>query len=252
MTDSDRLERRIARLAEEIRLTGDGRRVLAAADPEALLGLLLREAAETVLPRCLSIRTDADSSARIEVAGGRILGFETATAQVSGRGQFTDPDAIARALGDALRGFVGTATSLTIASTRLARRPGPDDLRCPPDRVAMRASGDAGGLTALARALSAQAVAWALCDPDGNARESLGTGPDLTRLARFVALAAPTAATELDRLPGGALAPGCLVCGNGDGSSLLYARDGGMVLAMLLPTPALAALAPLWQRHCGG
>jgi hypothetical protein len=251
MSDSKRLERAIARLEDENRLTGTGRRVLTAADPNAVLGLLLRDVAETVLPRCLSIESETETSARIEVSGGRILGLETDTAVVSGRGQFGDVDAFARALGAALREFVGTATSLTVASARLARRPGPDDLRCPPDRVPIAAGrDDADGLAALARALSARA--WVLTDSDGTLAATVGDGPDLDRLARFAAVAAPAVATELDRLPGGAQAPGCLVCGTDDGSGLLYARAGGAVLAMWLPAPALAGLAALWQRHCGG
>ncbi|MFV0515353.1 MAG: hypothetical protein ACK5MY_17220 [Jhaorihella sp.] len=258
MSDSERLHDKIARLGDDIGVTGTGWRVLSASDPEALTGLLLREIEETILTRCLVVDSGSGAPARINVAAGRILGLETPESAVSGGDGYDDPADFAVALALALRAYVGGQTTLRIRSERASLASGPGDTRCSVAQIAglLRPAATGGtGLRAFAELMSAHALAWRLSG-DGGAGGDDGDGPQdrVAALARFMQDRRAEIDAQLDLVLGGGGRAGCILfsAGNTGDSRLVLARAEGAYLAMLLHAAAESEIATRWNAVFAG
>lgn len=256
MSDSDRLENRLARLRDEIEATGTGRRVLSGSDPEALMALLLREVAETVLQRCLVLETAAPSTvARIEVAAGRVLTLETADGVLSGATDFAEVVDFAVALAAGLRSFLGKETRILIHTETASVAAQPSDLRCPAARIAALLGPRSDGidsLKAFVAALSHHVLAWRIGEAGGVSDASGGPAGRVADLEAFLAGAGLDA--RLDHALGGAGRSGCILLGaDGEqGERLICARSGRAQLVMLARPSVDPALSESWNALLGG
>ncbi len=133
MSDIDRLNQKLARLAGPIE-AGDGAgRVLAGSGPEALLAAMLEEIDETVFARDLRFETDSGAVLVFEVANRRLLALKEASPAVPGLAPQalgdTDQGAI-ESLRPGLIAFLQPAQRLRVSATRPERAPDPGDIGC--------------------------------------------------------------------------------------------------------------------------
>lgn len=257
MSDSDRLEHKIARLSDDIDVDGSGQRALSAPDSEALMAMLLREVDETVLHRSLVVETPARATARIEAAAGRILALETAEGVLSGAADFAEVTDFAVALATTLRGFLGTETRLVIRTETASTIPQPADLRCPAVRIAaLLGSQTTGteGLTAFAKALSDHALAWRIASPDGPPRQSGDPADRIADIDAYLAKAGDRLDQQLDLVLGGSGRSGCVMLATegGNGERLICARSGQAHLLLLARASVDTELSGRWNALFGG
>lgn len=254
MNGNDRLKDKIARLMRPVETTAEGWRVLSAGDADALLALLLREIAETVLPRTLVVEIEPQAQALIAVANGRVLALETAEGAVTGADGHAGNREFAVALAASLSRFAGGAVSLRLRSAAPGASPSPADLRCPAARVAEllqpRHCG-ADGLRALVAALGADVIAWRRFDAGGRPGAGGGAAPDLAGLTGFAAAQWDAIGGVLASAAGDPARPACLILGAGGDTRLVCASMGADRVLLRATAAAEAHLGAIWQDILG-
>ncbi len=261
MNDIDRLKDMIAKLRERERAPGDARS-LKGEDAPALLGAILREADETILPRRLWFLKEGHAPLCLAVANRRIQGIlepTPSTLSDYAAKPLKDPDEDwVKALKDALLAHfagggvvtlraekLGTAdmgSDAGIAAAGLIRSWGLEN-SAPVDA----APGDR--LARFLKSISGEVEAWLRIEGEDMV-EQAGEGDALARLEETAALFLDAYLNRREALFGPVGTPRAVALG-GDGPGILFADAEGHSAFVLARPGKLATVADAWRQAFG-
>ncbi len=268
MSDNQRLRENLSKLrALETRL---GQHRISGPDAPSLMGSILREIDETILPRKVEFINDAGGVLQFEVAGRRLLrvGSGKSDEGVDLKGELfgnalSDIDSpLVSALFSKLTELLSKTETLTVISEKTEGETDPAEIGCSAESLAR-----AWGLdlyrttnsdfkdivTNLVTACEDDAIAWIQLDSDKIT--SSGGSPDkLEPLTQISQKQIAKFDAHLMRSPGDQTTLGCLVLGprSGDSPSLLFARYDETRAFVSISGESVSRVLTIWKELCDG
>ena len=250
-----RVTSRLRRLGHRVRINGLGHRRLAEPDARQLTAALLRDIDETILPRQMTVTTNAGQVFSLHVAGGRILELTLPGSNGQFKNDDDDPDLARKHLADTLGKCLSDATELTLHNDRTDGTHDLSALGCAANALAAELGLDLDALEdeclrdKALRRLGQHAQGLLILDSDGVLQHKHGAEPVTNRLEDLVAAHLNTLAFSLARMLEDGQTSGCACFGTDaeTGLHLVYALCEDAPVIALLDGKRMHAMLPALQ-----
>lgn len=262
MSDFARLEDKLAKLRERERPSGEARR-LRGGDAEALIGALVTEIDETILPRRLTFRIEGRGEIHLAVANRRLQAVlaplpETAgTYDLAGRALADEEDPGIAELHRILAALFQGAGVIEVVAGRQSGGGFASDVGVPArilarvwnveDRQAPEADPRAA-IAGFVAGIGDEALAWLVIEGE-DVTDQGGDAERLTRLGDEAAVFLDCYFAKFDSLFDEAADPCCTVIAPAapDATAVLFVEYGDSSLFVAAPSARVARLASRWQ-----
>ncbi len=268
MSDDQRLRENLSKLRALETCLGQHR--ISGPDVRSLMGSILREIDETILPRKVEFINNAGGALQFDVAGRRLLRVSGGTSDegVDLKGELignalSDIDSpLVSALFSKLTELLSKTEALTVISEKTEGETDPSEIGCSAESLA-RAWGLDLYRTAkndfkdvvrnLVTACADDAIAWIQLD----STKTTSSGGDPDKLEPLTQISQKQIAkfdAHLMQSPGDQATLGCLVLGprSGNSPSLLYARYDETRAFVIITGESVSRVLSIWKELCSG
>lgn len=252
MTNTRRLEDKIARLAgPDIPIQEDGREV-GGRDRRGRLLAFIQEIDETILPSELVFDNYAKDALVVEVANRRLLRLNGEDLPQTGDGEVLFPD-----LAQTIEDFLSETDTLKVTASRISRQIDPSEVGCSSTMIAKywaidpyRGAPESAldRLDIFMEACSVLSSAWMRLDAPGIIQKS-GTEEDTQRLAAIIESDLSEVDRNLEQCTSDSSGSHCTILGtsSGDARSIAYVKAGTSLALVIFASEQLPQVHSLWQ-----